>query len=60
MKFQFKIQQYQTQAAQAVVEAIAKMRPLVALFRERAGDEAMSNFDEIFKNYSPDTDRRII
>ena len=45
---------------ESVVEQIAKLKPLNAIFREPADDATVTNFDELFKTYSPATDRRII
>jgi adenine-specific DNA-methyltransferase len=46
----------------AVIEAIARMRPLYAVFRDAsmANDATEANFEELFKTYSPDTIRRVI
>ena len=45
-----------------VIEEIAKMRPLYAVFRDAsmADDATAANFEELFKTYSPDTIRRVI
>ncbi len=44
------------------IEAIARMRPLYAVFRDAsmADDATEANFEELFKTYSPDTIRRVI
>ena len=44
------------------IEAIAKMKPLYAVFRDAsmADDATAANFEELFKTYSPDTIRRVI
>jgi adenine-specific DNA-methyltransferase len=44
------------------IEAIAKERPLYAVFRgsSLADDATEANFEELFKTYSPDTIRRVI
>ncbi|WP_322354074.1 site-specific DNA-methyltransferase [Paratractidigestivibacter sp.] len=44
------------------IEAIAKERPLYALFRDAcfAGDADVSNLEELFKTFSPDTIRKVI
>jgi adenine-specific DNA-methyltransferase len=44
------------------IEAIAKERPLYAVFRDSslADDATEANFEELFKTYSPDTIRRVI
>jgi adenine-specific DNA-methyltransferase len=44
------------------IEAIAKERPLYAVFRDAsmADDATEANFEELFKTYSPDTIRRVI
>ena len=38
----------------------AALRPLYAVMRQPKDDATMTNFDELFKTYSPDTKRRII
>ena len=45
-----------------IIEEIAKMRPLYAVFRDAsmADDATAANFEEYFKTYSPDTIRRVI
>ena len=45
-----------------VVTAMAKMGPDYAVMRDAsfAGDDAVSNFAEIFKNYSPVTEVEVI
>lgn len=45
-----------------VIEEIAKMRPLYAVFRDASmsDDATAANFEELFKTYSPDTIRRVI
>lgn len=45
-----------------VIEEIAKMRPLYAVFRDAsmADDATTANFEELFKTYSPDTIRKVI
>jgi adenine-specific DNA-methyltransferase len=42
-----------------VVEEIAKLKPVYAVFRDAsfADDSAAANFKELFKTYSPDTVR---
>ena len=47
---------------ETVIEEIAKMRPLYAVFRDAsmADDATAANFEELFKTYSPDTIRRVI
>jgi adenine-specific DNA-methyltransferase len=44
------------------IEAIARMRPLYAVFRDAsmADDATEANFEVLFKTYSPDTIRRVI
>lgn len=44
------------------IEAIAKMKPLYAVFRDAsmADDATAANFEELFKTYSPDTIRKVI
>lgn len=46
----------------AAIEAIAKMRPIYAVFRDASlsDDPAAANLEELFKTYSPDTIRRVI
>ncbi|MDR3217150.1 MAG: site-specific DNA-methyltransferase [Clostridiaceae bacterium] len=45
-----------------VVTAIAKQKPLYAVFRDSsfADDSTMVSFDQIFATYSPTTERRVI
>ncbi|MDO4798799.1 MAG: site-specific DNA-methyltransferase, partial [Coriobacteriales bacterium] len=45
-----------------VIEQIAQMRPIYAVFRDASlvDDSAAANFEELFKTYSPDTIRRVI
>lgn len=45
-----------------VIEAIAQMKPLYAVFRDAsmADDATAANFEELFKTYSPDTIRKVI
>lgn len=45
-----------------VIEKIAQMRPIYAVFRDAslADDSAAANFEELFKTYSHETDRRVI
>ena len=42
--------------------AIAQMKPCYAVFRDSsmANDSVATNFDEIFKSYSPDTVRKVL
>lgn len=44
------------------VRAIAQMKPYYAVFRDSsmANDSVATNFDEIFKSYSPDTVRKVL
>lgn len=44
------------------VKAIAQMKPCYAVFRDSsmANDSVATNFDEIFKSYSPDTVRKVL
>lgn len=46
----------------ATVEAIAKARPVYAVFRDSsfADDSAVANLEELFKTFSPDTIYRVI
>jgi adenine-specific DNA-methyltransferase len=45
-----------------VVEEIAKLKPVYAVFRDAsfADDSAAANFEELFKTYSPDTVRKVV
>ena len=53
---------FDTQVGNDVIEAIAKEKPLYAVFRDAslADDATEANFEELFKCYSPDTIRRVI
>ena len=44
------------------IEEIAKMRPIYAVMRDAstADDATHANFEELFRTYSPETDRRVI
>ena len=44
------------------VTAIAKMQPYYAVFRDSgmASDSVAANFEEIFRTYSPQTDRKVL
>ena len=44
------------------VKTIAQMKPCYAVFRDSsmANDSVATNFDEIFKSYSPDTVRKVL
>ena len=44
-----------------VIEQIAKLKPKYAVFSDSAfvDDSTIANFEELFKTYSPDTERRI-
>lgn len=44
------------------LEAIAKERPLYAVFRDAcfSNDAAVANLEELFKTFSPDTIRKVI
>lgn len=46
----------------AALEAIAKERPLYAVFRDAcfSSDAAVANLEELFKTFSPDTIRKVI
>lgn len=46
----------------AALEAIAKERPLYAVFRDAcfSNDAAVANLEELFKTFSPDTIRKVI
>ena len=45
-----------------VIKAIAKMSPLYAVFQDRsmANDSTITNFNQIFKTYSPNTTTKVI
>ncbi len=47
---------------ESVITAIAKMKPYYFVLRDSsvAGDNVMDNFEQIFRHYSPDTNRRIL
>jgi adenine-specific DNA-methyltransferase len=62
MKFQFKIQPFQTEAADLLITEIAKQKPPYAVFRDSsfASDSAMVNFDQVFATYSPNTIRKVL
>ena len=44
------------------IEEIAKMRPIYAVMRDASmvDDATHANFEELFRTYSPETDRRVI
>ena len=44
------------------LEAIAKERPLYAVFRDAcfSNDAAVANLEELFKTFSPDTIKKVI
>lgn len=44
------------------VEAIAKMKPYYAVFRDSgySSDSVATNFEQIFNSYSPNTERRVL
>lgn len=46
----------------SVITKIAKMQPLYAVFRDSSlsSDSVVTNFDEIFKTYSPNTIRKVL
>jgi adenine-specific DNA-methyltransferase len=58
MKFNYKIQQYQTDA----VEAVVKMKPYYFVMRDSsmAVDFVAANFNQIFEAYSKDTVRKVL
>ena len=45
-----------------VVTAITKMQPYYAVFRDSgmASDSVAANFDQIFRTYSPQTERKVL
>lgn len=53
---------FDTDATDETVRAIAQMKPCYAVFRDSsmANDSVATNFDEIFKSYSPDTVRKVL
>lgn len=53
---------FDTEVGTNVIERIAQMRPIYAVFRDAslADDSAAANFEELFRTYSPDTVRRVI
>ena len=46
----------------SIITELAKQKPLYAVFRDNsfAQDDTLTNMDEIFKYYSPDTTRRVL
>lgn len=53
---------FDTEVGTNVIEQIAQMKPIYAVFRDAslADDSAAANFEELFKTYSPNTIRRVI
>ena len=53
---------FDTDVTDETVKAIAQMKPCYAVFRDSgmADDSVATNFDEIFKSYSPDTVRKVL
>jgi adenine-specific DNA-methyltransferase len=53
---------FDTHITKETVTAIAKRKPLYAVFRDSSfnRDDTMVSFDQIFVTYSPTTERRII
>lgn len=53
---------FDTEVSTAVIERIAQLKPIYAVFRDAsfASDSDAANFEELFKTYSPDTVRRVI
>ena len=51
MKFKFKIQQYQSDAVEAVVRVFAG---------QSSHGSVATNFDQIFATYSHDTERKVL
>ena len=53
---------FDTDVTDETVKAIAQMKPCYAVFRDSsmANDSVATNFDEIFKSYSPDTVRKVL
>jgi adenine-specific DNA-methyltransferase len=53
---------FDTEVNKECIEKIAKMRPIYAVFRDAsmADDATAANFEELFKTFSPDTERKVI
>jgi adenine-specific DNA-methyltransferase len=53
---------FDTEASDEVVTAIAKMEPQYAVFRDSciANDSTATNFEQIFKSYSPSTTTKVL
>jgi adenine-specific DNA-methyltransferase len=53
---------FDTEVTTEVIEAIAKLKPVYAVFRDAsfADDSAAANLEELFKAYSPDTVRKVV
>ena len=53
---------FDTEVTDDVVKAIAKMQPQYAVLRDSslANDSTVTNFEQIFKTYSPNTTRKIL
>jgi adenine-specific DNA-methyltransferase len=53
---------FDTKITNEVVTEIAKLKPMYAVFRDNcmASDSVATNFEEIFKTYSPNTTRKIL
>lgn len=53
---------FSSQIDNQIIERIAQMRPLYAVFRDAclADDATAANLEELFKTFSPDTVRRVI
>ena len=53
---------FDTDVTEEVVTAIAKEKPFYAVFRDSsmANDSVMTNFEQIFATYSPNTVRKVL
>jgi adenine-specific DNA-methyltransferase len=53
---------FDTNVTEEVVTAIAKEKPFYAVFRDSsmANDSVMTNFEQIFETYSPNTVRKVL
>ena len=53
---------FDTDVSTEAIELIAQRKPLYAVMRDAslADDATASNFEELFRTYSPDTVRRVI
>ena len=53
---------FDSDVTDATVTEIAKMKPYYAVFRDSGmnNDSVAANFEQIFKTYSPQTERRVL